>query len=150
MIWNCSIYFRGIFLTYLHQNKFFEFVPPRYRKEPYFIIVHVSIYFLVIYIDSKLIFVLFQEGEVVLDLEFYKFQEAFPPAVQHAEKGEELNIEFITQLDAKRKKDKGEVHTVAPKAKAVSKDFVEAQKIKERTGAVVSNEEAVCIENADI
>jgi len=102
------------------KNKFFDFVPPRYRKEPYFIII----------------------GEVVLDLEFYKFQEAFPGSAEHATNGTELEVGFITQLEAKRRKDKGEVHTVAPQAKSVGKEFVEAQKIKERTGVHVTPEEA--------
>lgn len=91
------------------KNKFFDFVPPRYRKEPYYI----------------------QVGNAVLDLEFYKLLEAHHTVKEHLEAGSELDITFITQLDAKKLKQKGVVETVTPTAKTVTKDFVEAQKHKE-------------------
>jgi hypothetical protein len=81
----------------------------------------------------------------VLHLEFYKFQDAFPPAAEYIEKGRELEIEFITELEAHRLRDRGEVKMVQPHAITVDPHFVEAQKIKDMTGAIVTPEEAVCI-----
>jgi len=98
------------------KNKFFEFVPPRFRKEPYFILV----------------------GNAVLDLEFYKLLDAHQTVKAHLEGGTELEISFITQMDAKRKKDKGEVETVTPHAFSVTKDFVDQQKHKDRPAPAAS------------
>jgi len=95
------------------KNKFFDSLPPRYRKEPYYI----------------------QVGNAVLDLEFYKLLEAHHTVKEHLEVGSELDITFITQLDAKKLKQKGVVETVTPTAKSVTKDFVEAQKHKEEVVA---------------
>ncbi len=81
----------------------------------------------------------------MLNLEFYKFQDAYPDAASYIEEGRELEISFVTQLDAHRMSDRGEVKTVKPHAITVDPHFVEAQKIKDMTGAIVTPEEAVSL-----
>jgi membrane protein involved in colicin uptake len=105
------------------KNKFFDSVPPRFRKEPWYIVI----------------------GNNCFDLEFYRFTEAHHEVQDALESGQELNITFSTQLDAKRKAAKGELHMVDPKAKSVGKEFVTQQKIKEELGVVLSPEEAAAL-----
>jgi len=92
------------------KSKFLDQMPPRFRKEPYFLMV----------------------GNAVLDIEFYKLLEAHPTVQSHLDAGSELEITFITQLEAKRRKEKGQVETVTPVAKSVTKEFVEQVKAKEQ------------------